>query len=57
MKCDGHCEIVQLQMVDCSLKSHMFSIQMGGCHIVLGVEWLGTLGPITRDFHELHMSF
>jgi len=57
MKCDGHCEIVQLQMVDCSLKRHMFSIEIGGCHIVLGVEWLGTLGPITRDFHELHMSF
>jgi hypothetical protein len=57
MKCGGHCENVRLQMGDYSLKTHMFSIEMGGCDIVLGVEWLQTLGPITMDFHELYMSF
>ena len=30
---------------------------MGGCDIVLDVEWLRTLGPITMDFQELYMSF
>ena len=30
---------------------------MGGCDIVLGAEWLRTLGPITMDFQELYMSF
>ena len=30
---------------------------MGGCDIVLGTEWLHTLGPITMDFQELYMSF
>jgi hypothetical protein len=35
----------------------MFAIEMGGCDIVLGVEWLWTLGPITTNFHELYMSF
>ena len=30
---------------------------MGGCNIVLGVEWLCTLGPITMDFQEIYMSF
>ena len=30
---------------------------MGGCDIVLGVEWLCTLGPITMDFQESYMSF
>jgi hypothetical protein len=53
----GHCENVHLQIGDYSLKSHMFSIEMGGCDIVLGVEWLQTLGPITMDFKELYMSF
>jgi hypothetical protein len=57
MKCGGHCENVWLQMGDYSLKTHMFSIEMGGCDIVLGVEWLQTLGPITMDFCELYMSF
>jgi hypothetical protein len=57
MKCGGQCENVKLQMGDYSLKTHMFSIEMGGCDIVLGVEWLRTLGPITMDFLELYMSF
>jgi len=31
----------------------MFSIDMGYCEIVLGVEWLCTLGPILIHFKEL----
>jgi hypothetical protein len=50
MKCGGHCENVHLQIGDYHLKSHMFAIDMGGCDIVLGVEWLRTLGPILMDF-------
>jgi hypothetical protein len=57
MKCGGHCENVKLQMGDYHLKTHMFSISMGGCDIVLGVEWIHTLGPITMDYQELYMSF
>ncbi|MCY6488462.1 retropepsin-like aspartic protease, partial [Actinobacillus pleuropneumoniae] len=57
MKCEGHCENVKLQMGDYQLKTHMFAIHMGGCDIVLGDEWLHTLGPITMDFQELYMSF
>eukprot|EP00253_Pinus_taeda_P029026 PITA_29026 len=50
MKCEGCCENVKLQMGDYQLKPHMFAIHMGGCDIVLGAEWLRTLGPITMDF-------
>jgi hypothetical protein len=57
MKCGGPCENVWLQMDDYSLKTHMFDIEMGGCDIVLGVEWLRTLGLITMDFWELYMIF
>jgi hypothetical protein len=57
MKCGGRCENVKLQMGDYTLKTHMFSIAMGGCDIVLGVEWLRTLGPITMDYQELYMQF
>jgi hypothetical protein len=35
----------------------MFSIDMGGCDIVLGARWLRTLGPILMDFKELTMKF
>ena len=57
MKCGGRCENVKLQMGDYHLKTRMFAIDMGGCDIVLGAEWLRTLGPMTMDFQELYMSF
>jgi hypothetical protein len=58
MKCGGCFENVRLQIGDYHLKYHMFSIDMGSCDcIVLGVEWLRTLGPILMDFKELTMQF
>jgi hypothetical protein len=57
MKCGGSCENVCLQIGQYNLKSHMFTIDMGGCDIVLGVEWLHTLGPILMDFKEFTMKF
>jgi hypothetical protein len=57
MKCGGRCENVRLQIGDYNLKSHMFAIDMGGCDIVLGAEWLRTLGPILMDFQNLTMQF
>jgi hypothetical protein len=57
MKCGGCCENVRLQIGDYHLKSHMFSIDMGGCDIVLGADWIRTLGPIVMDFKDLTMQF
>jgi hypothetical protein len=57
MKCGGHCENVNLQIDDYHLKSHTFAIDMGGCDIVLGVDWIRTLGPILMDFKYLTMKF
>jgi hypothetical protein len=57
MKCGGRCENVRLQIGDYHLKSHMFAIDMGGFDIVLGANWLRTLGPILMDFKELTMKF
>jgi hypothetical protein len=57
IKCGDRCENVKLQMGDYTMKTHMFSISMGGCDIVLGVESLLTLGSITIDYQDLYMSF
>jgi hypothetical protein len=57
MKCGRHCENVHLQIGDYHLKSHMFAIDMGSCDIVLGADWLKTLGPILMDFKKLTMQF
>jgi hypothetical protein len=50
MTCGGHCENVRLQIGDYHLKSHMFSIDMGGCDILLGADWLRTLGLVVPEF-------
>jgi len=50
IKYDGHYENTKLHMGEYHLKTHMFSIEMGGCDIFLGAEWIRTLGPITMDF-------
>jgi hypothetical protein len=57
MKCGGRCENVCLQIGQHNLKSHIFSIGMGGCDIVLGVKWLCTLVTILMDFKELTLQF
>jgi hypothetical protein len=57
MKCGGICENVHLQIGDYHLKYHMFAIDMGICDIVLGANWLRTLGPILMDSKALTMQF
>jgi hypothetical protein len=57
MRCGTRCENVCLQIGDYHLKYHMFAIDMGGCEIVLGADWIRTLGPILMDFKELTMKF
>lgn len=33
------------------------TIPLGGFDVVLGVQWLGSLGPITWNFHHRTMRF
>lgn len=47
---------VRLQMGDYSLKTYMFIIELDGCGIILGVQWLQTLVLTTIHFCELCMS-
>jgi hypothetical protein len=53
MKCGVRCENGHLQTFQYHLESHIFVIYMGGCDIVLGVEWLHTLSRILMDFKKL----
>jgi hypothetical protein len=53
MKCGGHCKNVCTQIGHYQMKYHMFSVDMGGCDIVLGVEWLCSLHPINYKVSHL----
>ncbi|CAH1437342.1 unnamed protein product [Lactuca virosa] len=38
-------------------KADVYLVPLGGCDMVLGVQWLSTLGPILCDFKHLTMQF
>jgi hypothetical protein len=39
------------------MNSPMIFIPMGGFHVVLGVQWLQSLGTVDFNFQELFMKF
>ena len=39
------------------LTSPMLSIPMGGADVVLGVQWLESLGTVALNFQELFLKF
>ncbi|XP_008239126.1 PREDICTED: uncharacterized protein LOC103337735 [Prunus mume] len=53
----GCCAAVPLAIGTYVYTSDMFALPLGGCDIVLGVQWLRTLGPILWDFERLTMKF
>jgi hypothetical protein len=44
-------------MGDYVMNSPMISIPMGGADVVLGIQWLQSLGTLDFNFQELFMKF
>lgn len=40
-----------------TFEADMRLLPLGGCDLVLGVEWLAELGPIVWDFKNLKIEF
>eukprot|EP00253_Pinus_taeda_P008066 PITA_08066 len=53
----GKCHNIKLSMGEYILTSSILSIPMGGADVVLGVQWLQSLGTIAFNFQELFMKF
>ena len=48
---------IKLTMGKYVLNSPMFSILIGGVDVLLGVQWLQSLGIVTFNFQELFLNF
>jgi hypothetical protein len=57
LPCQGCCKIVLLKMQSCKVLANLFLLTLGGCDVVLGVDWLRSLGTIQWNFADLSMSF
>jgi len=57
INCSGKCHSINLNMGEYFLDIPMITIQMGGVDVVLGVQWLQSLGIVAFDFKNLFMRF
>ncbi|CAO2152414.1 unnamed protein product [Urochloa humidicola] len=55
--CDGICPTVPVTIGNERFSIDFYIIALGGYEMVLGCQWLRTLGPIIWDFDRLSMSF
>jgi len=53
----GACHAVQLKLQGQTFLMDLNVLSLGGCDVVLGTQWLYTLGLIQWDFQHLTMEF
>ena len=56
LKCESICEQVQLSLGDHQVMVDLFSLP-SGAELVIGIQWLRTLGPVLTDYNNLTMKF
>ena len=57
INCLGKCHNINLAMGGYVLNSQMIAIPMGGVDVVLGVQWLQSLGTMAFNFQKNFMKF
>ncbi|XP_028065295.1 uncharacterized protein LOC114268339 [Camellia sinensis] len=55
--CDGRCLGLILLIQNFLVQEDFYVLPAAACQVVLGVQWLATLGPIETDYSKLTMSF
>jgi hypothetical protein len=57
INCSGRFHKINLTMGEYVMNSPMIAIPMGGVDVILGVQWLQSLGTMAFNFQELFMKF
>lgn len=48
---------ISLKIQDFQCTTDFYALPLEGCDIVLGVQWLRTIGPVLWEFDKLYMKF
>ncbi|GKF66693.1 reverse transcriptase [Tanacetum coccineum] len=54
---DGKCKDIKWHFGNTLFTTSIMLLPLGGCDMVLGIQWLATLGDIKCNFKELRMEF
>ena len=57
INCDGRCLGLTLLVQNFPIQAVFYILPAATCQVVLGVQWLATLGPIETNYKKLTMSF
>ena len=57
LKCQGRSEEVQIDLHDTIFSLTFYSLPLTGLDVVLGIQWLETLGSVMCDWMKLTMEF
>ena len=56
IRCEGVCKNVKLHIQGMKIQQDLFLFKMMGVDVVLGIEWLASLGEIRANFRELTLK-
>lgn len=57
MHCDAKCATFQWGMQDLTYQHEVWLLPLGGCDMVLGVDWMRKHNPILFDFDKMQLTF
>jgi hypothetical protein len=55
--CTGKCHKVKLHIKDYQLQAPMYSMEIGGVDVVLGAQWLSTIGTVGLNLQKQFLEF
>jgi hypothetical protein len=53
----GKCKNTKVRLQGCTFLLGFYILPLASCNVVLGIQWLRTLGPILWDFLNFTMQF
>ena len=57
LKCNFLYEVITMDIQDTQFTVDLHVLQIEGANVVLGVQWLKSLGPVLTDYNSLCMKF